>query len=353
MVSVASDSPDSKQPLVVLVTGPGRSGTTLLRDMLGSHPDLHAVTTEWTPYNRGQELAKLARVHGPRSIDDLRRLAGAMSGHHQFGQWNLTAEEIEPYLSAVPVSREGLFLALVQALTEKIKPRCLVLKWVCSEHLYPRIKELLEGAGMRTRFLYIVRQPLDAYSSWKHRGGRWRLRTGQAEPVRWCATWLQTTGRALEVQGQLGAQFHLLRYEDLVSSPLGVARELCEFLRIDDHADTMVRLEGVRSNTSFPGSTPAAGGVRDLTSRSRPPLSSGELAILAGACRSRAQAFGYELPEASTPPGYLAQDIGAASIGPARYFVCASILLKRRLARSVKESVGRLLTRLRGGHWED
>ncbi len=60
---------------IILIGGAPRSGTTLMQQMLDSHPEVHGPFGEWLGI--GLHHAKLARRSGvarPRSVADIRRI---------------------------------------------------------------------------------------------------------------------------------------------------------------------------------------------------------------------------------------------------------------------------------------
>ena len=205
----------------IFVTGFQRSGTTLLRLMLDSHPELAIpldTTGLWARYER--RLDEFGSLENPGS---LRRLVGSLLEEERIRLWNVPLQP-EQIIGAserpgFPGVIEGFYLAYA------------------ASHGKARWGDKDPGSMLRlatvlrwfpdARVVHIVRDGRDACMSLLKQefGGNDLLHC--AEQWREQVWWVRQIGSILGPD-----RYFELRYEDLVENPEGALRPLAAFLRL-------------------------------------------------------------------------------------------------------------------------
>jgi hypothetical protein len=219
-----------------------RSGTTLLRVMLDSHPEV-AVPLDtvglWSRYS-----GRLAQYNHLASRADRRRLVADLLEEERIRLWEValdpdrvlalseTGETGETTAAAGPDGRyAGVVAAFYQAYAEARGKRRWGDKDPGNMTRLPQLDAWFPGC----RFVHIVRDGRDACLS------QLRQTFGHQDPLR-CAEdwreqvfWVRTIGRLLGP-----GRYHELRYEDLLAEPDQQLRALCRFLGLDYAAADML-----------------------------------------------------------------------------------------------------------------
>jgi hypothetical protein len=196
----------------VIVLGVGRSGTTLLRVMLDRN------TTLAIPYE-SFFVVPLARRHGRRPkldafLEDLDRF-------YQLYEWGIASEDVRPRLREGMSTGEAIAAVFEVYAEREGKPR-----WGDKTPLYMQSLPLLERLFPDAVWVHLVRDGRDAALSFLalpegFSGKTWaQPRTVAQFAARWRSEILaarRLRGRYLE-----------LRYEDLVATPEGELRRVCE-----------------------------------------------------------------------------------------------------------------------------
>ncbi|HEY9420940.1 MAG TPA: condensation domain-containing protein, partial [Thermoanaerobaculia bacterium] len=222
-----------KNPPAVFVLSPPRSGSTLLRVMLGGNPSLFAPP----------ELELL-------SFDTLEERREAFPGRNSF--WlegvtravmeirRCTAEEAEALLSEL--EREGVTTTrgLYREMQEWIGDRLLVDKtpsYALDLSVLRRAEETFENA----RYIHLLRHPYGMIRSFEEakleqvffRHPHSFARRELAELI-----WLVSQRNILEfLSGIPSERQKVVRFEDVLASPEAELRSVCEFLGIEYHPD--------------------------------------------------------------------------------------------------------------------
>ena len=204
------------RPPAPFIVGVNRSGTTLLRLMLDSHPQLTIPPeTHFVP-----EMIRLAR----RRNTTRKRLVRAATDHPRWGDFSLDENLLLARLQEVkPLNPTDAIRAFYDLYAEKEgKPR-----WGDKTPRYMRAMPRIQRALPEARFIHLIRDGRDVALSQAERAldgevpslpevaGRWRRRI---ETARVHAADLD---HYLEV-----------RYEDLVGEPESALRAVCEFLEL-------------------------------------------------------------------------------------------------------------------------
>jgi LPS sulfotransferase NodH len=261
----------------LFVCGMFRSGTTLLGRVLNAHPCIAVASDPYLPFFktlRSREAAALGLASAPDDpLDDYYfkrdqiRLFEAIqrcSLDAQFDAVDLPAlrqrlraygEPFSPLLAPhLDQVRGGtyreLFDSMLQLLAQyydKPDSAYLGFKEVWADEFIP----CLARAHPDAKFIQIVRDPRAVCASKNVTGERytWLFMARQ---------WRKLAALAWQYQHAAGADVMLIRYEDLVSEPLRLAREICAWLEIEyapQMADPASYVDGQgrpwKQNTSY------------------------------------------------------------------------------------------------------
>jgi hypothetical protein len=202
---------------VPFIVGVGRSGTTMLRLMLDSHP----------------ELAIPPETHFvPELIDEID--AGAspaaavavMTAVRQWGDLQIDEADVLAAFEALDDFSPGAALRAFYALylERQGKPR-----WGEKTPAYVRSMRKIEAALPEARFIHVIRDGRDVALS------RWRRTLGEGEraPAAQVAAGWQRRIRRARKQGRRLDHYIEVRYEDLVTDTEAELRRIAEFIRLD------------------------------------------------------------------------------------------------------------------------
>jgi hypothetical protein len=228
-------SPLAAQSAPIFVVGAGRSGTTLLRLMLNEHPDI-AIPSE------AHFIGPLIRTFGPRATLSDSSLEAAIRTVIESPEWQRdfghTPEELRDAVGEGPLSLAA-FIERVFRLEvgthaahwgDKTPPN---LYWV---------GQLLQ-CFPNSQFVAIVRDPRDVYLS--------------LTSLEWFGDTTWAIGRYIARNGELieqwleaspPEQFHVVRYEDLVSDGESTLRRLCDDIGVPFVPTMVTFYENTRRN---------------------------------------------------------------------------------------------------------
>jgi hypothetical protein len=223
----AADLPDGRlsEPAIspqpgptgpVFIAGPDRCGKTLLAAILGSHPRLAIPivgSNMWT-YFYGQ--------HGDlRDDQNLQRCIDALLAYKHVAFMEPDVERLKRDASDGPRTYAHVFSLFHQQFAERAgKPR-----WGDQTGLLERYADEVFRAHPDGRMIHMVRDPRDRYEAslalWPDGRGR---AGGQT------ARWRYSMALAARNMRRHAGRYQLVRYEDLVRDPEGVARDVCAFI---------------------------------------------------------------------------------------------------------------------------
>lgn len=203
----------SERPFFVV--GCPRSGTTLFRDVLRSHPRLTIA-----PESGG--LPKLYRRHGdPRSRREARLLATDFLRSHSLRLWQL---ELEPS----DLEEACSFAALVSAVYEAWARKRSKPRWGDKTPQHVLAIPLLARLFPTAQFVHVIRDGRDVALSLAAKG--W----GQRSPYTAAVFWRRCVEAGLGDGRPLGPErYHELSYEELITRPEPTLRRVCAFLDED------------------------------------------------------------------------------------------------------------------------
>jgi hypothetical protein len=207
----------------IFVVGAPRSGTTLLRIMLSSHPRIYIP-----PESDFIPRLYLGRARVPMSRDRAERDLRVILANRRFlREWHDELPDPTAFVAALP---EVTPAALLDALYRAYAAQHDATRWGDKSPIYARYVPLLTELFPSAQFIHLIRDGRDA-----------TLSTLAAYPDRFyvdvyfAARWWRQRVRAARHAGlALGpAHYTEVRYEDLTTDPDDVLRSLCDFLGED------------------------------------------------------------------------------------------------------------------------
>jgi len=275
----------------IFIGGLRRSGTTLLRKILGSHSQISMLPTE---------LNFLERIYDGKLLDNDRfvnALERSVNHLHNKG-CNLSRGKVLAELKDVERSWPNLFIAILEAYRKNQGKQICGEKSPLYEFYYPILKDWFPDTGLF--LIHMVRNPVDCYASLKH-----RVQNGRVMNVAdWCMRWNKSVGIGLRNSRLYPGHYILLRYEDLVDNTARICSGICQQAGVEPEIERMLSMTDydwqITDNSSFLSDTEKNdshydGKIRKLDSVDRSKtLLYEEKSIITLLCRPLYYAVGYE-----------------------------------------------------------
>lgn len=194
------------------VVGMGRSGTTLLRMMLDSHPEVAIPPETWfVPH-------VIAAFEG--GAPSPQRAVELLVAHSSWEDFGLpTADVLDRLDQRAPLTAAEVLRAFYEAYAQRVgKPR-----WGDKTPPYALEMRAIQRVLPEARFLHVIRDGRDVVTSSLEAG---MLTNPPADLARW---WRRTV-RSARRQGRHLEHYLEVRYEELVSQPESTLRAVCGFL---------------------------------------------------------------------------------------------------------------------------
>jgi hypothetical protein len=201
-------------PPAPFVVGVGRSGTTLLRLMLDSHPQLAIpAETHFVP----ELLERQGECHGSNELVDV--IVSARS----WGDFGLSEEHLRAAAAGGRGAAEVLRAFYGLCAEREGKPR-----WGDKTPGYVKRMRPIGGALGEARFIHLIRDGRDVALSRLARG------MGEDKPMADVADlWRRRIENARRQAKRLRGRYLELRFEDLVAEPEPALRGVCELIELD------------------------------------------------------------------------------------------------------------------------
>ena len=223
LLTVRDDAPTGPRHPPFFIVGFQRSGTTLLRLMVDSHPRVSVpldVVGLWARYATRLD----AEFGGLATDDDLRRLVEALLSEERIRLWDVEL----PARRIVSSVAERSFPAVIDAFNAAYAAAKGKGRWGGKDPGDMRRIHLLDEWFPEARFVHILRDGRDACLSLVAQEFGPDDLLACADAWREEVWWVRRIGRLLGPE-----RYHELRYEDLVTDPESVLRPLCDFLALE------------------------------------------------------------------------------------------------------------------------
>ena len=236
LLTVRADAaPEASRHPPFFIIGYQRSGTTLLRLMLDSHPRVAVpldVVGLWARY-----AMRLDDEFGGLATDeDVRRLVEALLAEERIRLWDV---EMSARRVIASVGNRG-FPAVIEAFNAAYAEAKGKRRWGSKDPGDMRRIHLIDEWFPNARFVHIIRDGRDASLSLIAQDFGPGDLLACADAWREEVWWVRRIGRLLGPE-----RYHELRYEDLVTDPEAVLRPLCAFLSLEFDAAMLAYHERV------------------------------------------------------------------------------------------------------------
>ncbi|HET6380044.1 MAG TPA: sulfotransferase [candidate division Zixibacteria bacterium] len=267
----------------IFVGGLDRTGTSLMYALLASHPDvaMSRRTNWWTYfYDRFGDL---------RDDKNLDRCLSVMARYRRHRKLEPDFEQLRRDFVGGQRTYGRLFALLKEQHAERLgRPR-----WGDKSLHTERYADLVLREFADARILHMVRDPRDRYASVIRRWKRVRGGVGAGT-----AAWLASVRLAERNTSNHPERYRIVRYEDLVTDPEGVVRDLCRFLDLP-FVPAMLGLEGdaafgATMNSSY-GAIPSGTITAASVGRFRGVLRPDEIAFMQARAGREMERLGYAL----------------------------------------------------------
>ncbi|MCW3846631.1 sulfotransferase [Sphingomonas sp. LB-2] len=308
-------------PQPLFIGGPHRSGTGMVRAILGSNSQLALPPKEYqffdTPPVRGND--DWARA--PETV------LAAILDWPKLREWGLAPGSAEAMLAASDRSPGAIYAAPLRAYAAAAgKPRF----GEKTPYLERRFETLLAWFGPGLRFVQLIRDPIPTYVSLCHQGGARQV----IDPLRFARSWRSSALRGLDHARRFPAQFMLVPYEEFTQAPAAWTRRLCDFAGLPHEIEAMLAMKDFarKRNSSFGEDAP--GGTNHV----------GEPAGHPAPSRLDAWIIAHELGPLRDGIGGLADEelpldlIGAEERGKSSVAARASVLTTRAWTRLIQRA---------------
>lgn len=286
----------------VFVVGAPRTGTTLTKEILNRHPDIHLFDEVHFFERIWDERGRIGDLSSPRSqAEGVRRMRDIVAryGSDQAVNDLLTTEEYRRRLLEQGRRYRNLFRILLQA-GAGLRGASIWGDSSPQDILY--LDPILEWFP-DARIVVLVRDPRAFLSSCKnyHRRGEATYRE-RYNPLPQSVLWKSYMSALLEAERRPWAdQVMRLRYEELVDDPEGTVRRLAAHVGVD-FDPAMLDVE--TTNSSFAEEGQASRGiVASSRERWRTELTPTEIWVGERIFGSAREALGYAPPVAAGEPG--------------------------------------------------
>jgi hypothetical protein len=228
--------------LPVFLCGHPKSGTSLLRNLLDSHPELVVYPEETGFFRRYLPLAEGLSRPGKAALAEERLIhifqwnqeeppehqRGFPDRDYSWISYEAVKGAFHRRLEAEPFRHEGDILSTAVLAFGEVTGQLgeQTRRWVEKSPYNERYADWIYEWWPQALCLHIVRDPRDNFLSYQRKHPEWKAET-------FATSWIASTRAGIQNQERRGAaRYRLLRYEDLVSAPQALIGEICEFLGI-------------------------------------------------------------------------------------------------------------------------
>lgn len=220
-------------PKPFFIVGVHRSGTTLLRYILSSHPDVYVPEeSDFIP------RFFLHRPTRPLSSQKVAEYLHIIFNEYRFVRdWQ--GEMPDPQTVWMDIASNPTPAAFLDALYTRYAQQNQAYRWGDKTPIYASYISLLHQIFPEARFIHIIRDGRDAALSMleKYASDEFHVDVYFAA---W--NWVRRIRAAQKAARQLPAQQYVeIRYEDLVADAAPIVRQLCTFLDLDFRPEMLMQ----------------------------------------------------------------------------------------------------------------
>ncbi|HUP76702.1 MAG TPA: sulfotransferase [Acidimicrobiales bacterium] len=266
----------------IFVTGPDRSGTSLMYALLASHPRVSMVrrTNMWRWfYGRYGDLS---------AAENLDRCLDAMVRYRRMAVLEIDPARVRREFAQGVASYGRLFSIVHEHRAQRVgKPRWGD-KSLHAEHSADDVFAEFPHA----RMIHLLRDPRDRHASISK---RYQDRTKGVSST--TASWISSTRAGQRNERQFRGRYLIVRYEDLARSPESTMRAVCEFVDEPYEASILTMSDApdhsaIGGNSSFGQFEPGAISTRSI-GRYRSVVSPADVAFIQRSAGRFMDAQGY------------------------------------------------------------
>jgi hypothetical protein len=213
----------------VFIGGMRRSGTTLLRKVIGSHPDIACLSTEFRFFDKFYSEKEIEPDQFDQVLSHIIHFLSAKN-------LKLSEASLQSRLNGYEKSWRNLFIAVLEEYRLELGKRICGDKSPLYEFYLPQLREWFPNNGFY--FVHVLRDPLDCYASHKFHSKKLGLRN----PVDWALAWNKSTGIALVNAAQYPETYLSIRYEDFIGTPDLFVEKFCRMVKVQLKAERMLSM---------------------------------------------------------------------------------------------------------------
>lgn len=274
----------------VLIGGMPRSGTTLVKTIVGSHSRI-AIPPGDFPYAEravtGMDVEEIFAIFRKKET------------------WKLWA--VQDFSSLFNLEHGAVFRATLMRYADALGKDIPGAKAPFAEFYLDHYEDWLSGDELR--FIYMLRNPFDNLASLKHSHIHKDWQNFEDLLDVHARNWLRSVSIALAHERSDPERFLVLRYEDLVNDPVQHGDAICRFIGVDFEEASMLNRSDYAyhdTNTSFPEQYAARQDksryIYAAESRKN-ALTRAEIERIGSLCGEVALALGYADPDfVASPP---------------------------------------------------
>jgi hypothetical protein len=222
----------------VFICGHPKAGTTLLRNLLDSHPQLIVYPEETLFFRNYLRKADSLDAEGLLALakSDLINMFYPQTAQQPDQDYSdipfdVLVDRLTACVSQAEIRHPGdLLSAVVLAFGEVLGlDTDQACRWVEKTPYNEQFASRIFSWWPEARCIHIVRDPCDNFASYERKHEEWR-------PGFFSANWNRSTAAGFKNMEIYGPEKYLLMpYEDLVTQPEEKLTEICAFLGIEDH----------------------------------------------------------------------------------------------------------------------
>jgi hypothetical protein len=268
----------------IFIGGPHRSGTGMLRAVIGSNSEIAIVPQEYQFFELSAARAQLA------ASDPIQLLRDILAWP-KVRQWGLTDAQVLAQHAPRTNSLKSVYSAPLLAYARDQGKTRFGEK---TPYLERNFATLLDWFGRSMHFFHIIRDPFDTYRSLCHCA---QLRS-YPSPAEFSLQWRESLLAGLHYGRIYPHNYLLMRYENSIADPGYWVEVICDFAHLPREVDRMLAMSDFerKQNSSFAVGHARAPGCHQVfrpVEADRPPLGGRAERVIAGRVFPDAAQIGY------------------------------------------------------------